>query len=170
MKQALRLLAHLEQVLLATIIIVMVVLFSGSVLVRELSTELSRRIDWVDEATRYLMVWLVFLGLGLALARGKHIAMSSYLNRFPEMSRGIVRKAIDVIGLLFCLYIVWFGIDITRLVFESGQRSPTLGVSNAILYLSLPVGFALLALRYAASLFGVTDRWIGNEDSVGAGH
>ena len=111
------------------------------------------------EATRYLMVWMVFLGLGLALARGRQIAMTSYLARFPDGVRRLVRSTIDLVGLAFSLYIVWFGVDITLLVLASGQSSPTLGVSNAILYLSLPVGFALLAARYAASLFGVIDRW-----------
>ena len=105
------------------------------------------------------MVWMVFLGLGLALARGKHIAMTSYLDRFPDRARRMVRRAIDLVGLLFSLYIVWFGMDITRLVLASGQTSPTLGVSNAILYLSLPVGFALLcrALRRSACSASATD-------------
>ena len=170
MGRLLELLARLEQILLAIIILVMVVLFSGSVLIREVSDELARRIEWVDEATRYLMVWMVFLGLGLALSRGNHIAMSSYLDRFPTASRRLVRKLIDTVGLVFSLYIVWFGMDITLLVLGTGQSSPTLGVSNAILYLALPVGFALLALRYAASLFGITDRWIVNDGSANVGH
>jgi len=169
-RQALQMLSRLEEILLAIVMIAMVVLFSGSVLVREISTELARRTEWVDEATRYLMVWMVFLGLGLALARGKHIAMTSYLDRFPDRARRMVRRAIDLVGLLFSLYIVWFGVDITRLVLASGQTSPTLGVSNAVLYLSLPVGFALLSARYGVSLLGVGDRWSANDGAAGAGH
>ena len=165
----LQLLAQLEQILLAIIIIAMVVLFSGSVLIREVSDDLFRRIDWVDEATRYLMVWMVFLGLGLALARGKHIAMTSYLERFPEDPRRLVRKLIDAVGLVFSLYVVWFGMDITLLVLATGQASPTLGFTTAVLYLALPVGFALLALRYFASLFGITDRWLAEDGSTRTG-
>ena len=166
----LQLLARLEQVLLAIIIIAMVVLFAGSVLIREVSDDLFRRIDWVDEATRYLMVWMVFLGLGLALARGKHIAMSSYLDRFPDGPRRLVRRLIDTVGLLFSLYIVWFGMDITLLVLGTGQASPTLGFTTAVLYLALPVGFALLALRYFASLFSISDRWVADDGSSDVGH
>jgi TRAP-type C4-dicarboxylate transport system permease small subunit len=159
MSKALHYLARIEEFLLAAIIILMVVLYSGAVLAREISIDLARRTEWIDEATRYLMVWMVFLGLGLALARGKHIAMDSYQQRMSEGTRLIVRRAIDAVGLVFCVYIAWFGADITMLVFKSGQTSPTLGMSNAILYLALPVGFALLALRYAASLFGIIDRF-----------
>lgn len=170
MTKVLQLLARLEEVLLAIIIITMVVLFAGAVLIREVSDDLYQRIDWVDEATRYLMVWMVFLGLGLALARGKHIAMTSYLDRFPDRPRMVVRKVIDAVGLAFSLYIVWFGMDITLLVLGTGQASPTLGFTTAVLYLALPVGFALLALRYAASLFGIAHRWQQDDGANAGGH
>lgn len=170
MRKLLDLLARLEQILLAAVILLMVVLFSGAVLAREVSIELARRIEWVDEATRYLMVWMVFLGLGLALARGKHVAMTSFLMHLPERARRLVRRVIDTVGLVFCLYVAWFGAEITLLVLDSGQTSPTLGISNAILYLALPVGFVLLALRYAASLFGLLDRDASGDAAAGAGH
>jgi len=47
---------------------------------------------------------------------------------------------------------------VTLLVLQSGQVSPTLGVSMSWLYGPMPLGFALLALRYALELFGVSDR------------
>jgi C4-dicarboxylate transporter DctQ subunit len=192
------LLARLEEILLAVIFLTMVVLFSGQVLILEIGEPilwlsarlhsvaptlaqgvewvgdhailLARRLYWVDEATRYLMVWMVFLGLGLALARGKHVAMTSYLERFPRRTGRILRRVIDVVGLVFSLYIAWFGIDITRQVWASGQSSPTLGISNSILYLALPVGFALLALRYLASLFSLLDRSGPADPATGTGH
>lgn len=170
MKRSIELLARLEELLLGAIFIIMVVLFSGSVLAREVSISLARRLEWVDEATRYLMVWMVFLGLGVALARAKHISMTSYLDRFPDQTRWLLRKIIDAVGMLFCAYICWFGADITWLVLKSGQTSPTLGVSNAILYAALPAGFALLALRYAMSLFDVIDRWTTGDGISTAGH
>lgn len=159
----LRTIATLERALLASIMIAMTVLYSGAVLVREVSDELYRELAWVDEATRWLMVWMVFLGLGLALEQGKHVAMTSLLATFSRRARRIVRRAIDLVGLLFSLVIVWFGWDITRLVLGTGQVSPTLGLTTAILYLSLPVGFSLLALRYLAGLIGVQDRALENE-------
>ncbi len=160
MSIGLRWLARLEQALLGTILLVMVVFYSGAVLLREVSPDLAQNIAWVDEATRYLLVWMIFLGLGIALQRGKHIAMAAYLDRLGPGLQQVLRKCIDIAGLAFCLYVAWIGIEITRLIFATGQRSPTLGISAGLLYLALPVGFALLALRYAASLFGLLDeRW-----------
>ncbi|GGK21423.1 TRAP transporter small permease [Salinarimonas ramus] len=159
----LRAIATVERVLLASIMIAMTLLYSGAVLVREVSDELYRELAWVDEATRWLMVWMVFLGLGLALEQGKHVAMTSLLATFSQGTRRMVRRAIDLVGLLFSLAIVWFGWDITRLVLGTGQVSPTLGLTTAILYLALPVGFGLLALRYLAGLLGIQERALEHE-------
>lgn len=158
MRRALDLLGRLERGALGALMIVMVLLYSGAVLLREVSPDLARNVAWVDEATRYLMVWMVFLGLGVALARGKQVAMTSFLDRFPGPARRVATTLIDAVGLSFCLYIVWIGATITLRVFGTAQSSPTLGVSTGYLYLALPIGFALLALRYAASLFGELDR------------
>ncbi len=170
MKTMLHWLDRLEHFLLASIFILMVVLYSSAILAREISIQLAQRVEWVDEATRYLMVWMVFLGLGLALARGRQIAMSSYLDRFPEKWRMRVGRVIDAVGLAFSLYVVWFGWDITLLVLNSGQTSPTLRISNAYLYLSLPVGFLLLSLRYGLSLAGILDRRSNSDLTASAGH
>ncbi|HET8728984.1 MAG TPA: TRAP transporter small permease [Alphaproteobacteria bacterium] len=164
-----RLLDALERTLLAAIMMSMVVLYCGAIAVREMFPSLASSVAWVDEATRYLLVWMVFLGLGLALARGKQVAMSAFLDRMPDGPRRLVRSVIDLVGLVFSLYVVWVGVEITQLVAASGQRSPTLGISAAFLYATLPVGFALIALRYGASLFGLIDRWSVAEHTPAGG-
>jgi TRAP-type C4-dicarboxylate transport system permease small subunit len=158
-----RLLAEAERALLSTIMLTMVVLYCSAIAVRSFVPAYASSVAWVDEATRFFLVWMVFLGLGLALAQGKHVAMSVFLQHMPpQLLRGL-RAAIDVTGLVFSLYVVWVGIEITGLVLATGQRSPTLGISAAILYATLPVGFSLLALRYLASLIGLIDRWSAAE-------
>ena len=34
-------------------------------------------LSWSDEAARYLMIWMTFLGAGLALRTGGHVAISN---------------------------------------------------------------------------------------------
>lgn len=137
----------------------MLAIYALSILVREITPDLARNVAWAEEATRYLLVWLVFLALGLALAEGRQIAMNTFLLGFPDRVRLILQKIIDATGLLFCAYITWVGSGLAQMVANTGQLSPTLGISAGWLYLALPVGFLLLALRYGLSLFGVIDRW-----------
>ncbi len=162
----LKALEKLEFFVIAALMLCMVVLYATGIAVREFAPAWSSNVAFVDEATRYLMVWMVFVGLGLALARGRHIAMDVFREKLGDHAASYLRKLIDLIGLGFCLYIAWIGFDIAQRVAGTGQTSPTLGISAGILYASLPAGFALLALRYALSLLGLIDRWNARDDDA----
>lgn len=70
-----------------------------------------------------------------------------------------LRAVIDIVGVLFSLYMAWVAGRTAVFVFGTGQQSATLGMPMGWLYLAPCAGFLLLALRYAASLFGVVDRF-----------
>lgn len=157
--KAMSALASFERVALAILMLVMVALYVGGVLIREITPQFSRNVAWIDEAARYMMVWLVFLSLGLALAEGRQIAMTSFLERMAPTARLWLGRIIDLAGLALSLFIAWVGLEMAQTVGRTGQISPTLGVPAALLYYALPAGFLLLALRYGLSLFGLFDRW-----------
>ena len=69
-----------------------------------------------------------------------------------------IQKIINLTGLVFCIFLAKIGFDLAVFIFDSGQISPTLGISMAGLYAPLPIGFALLGLRYLLELLGVQDR------------
>jgi C4-dicarboxylate transporter, DctQ subunit len=145
-------LRRLERGLLAALMILMALAYAFNVAMRELAASYASRFAWIEEACLFALAWVVFLGLGLALERGRQIAMTSLIERMPPGLRRAVKLAIDVTGLLFSLYIAKLALDITLFVWRSGQTSPTLDVSMAWLYAAAPVGFCLLALRYALEL------------------
>lgn len=156
--QILGLLRRVERLAIALLMIAMSLAYVLNVMVREFATAYAPDFAWIEEATLFGLAWLVFLGLGLVLERGRHIAMSALFDRMSARPRRVVALAINIVGLVFSLYVLKIGIDLTLFVMNSGQISPTLGISMAWLYGVLPVGFALLALRYALELFGVTNR------------
>jgi C4-dicarboxylate transporter, DctQ subunit len=145
-------LRRLERGLVAALMILMALAYAFNVVVRELASTQAAKFAWIEEACLFSLAWVVFLGLGLALERGRHIAMTSLLERLaPGLRRG-VKLAIDLTGLVFSLYIAKLALDITLFVVRSGQSSPTLDVTMAWLYAAMPMGFALLGLRYALEL------------------
>jgi C4-dicarboxylate transporter DctQ subunit len=151
-KSFLEVLRWIERGTVAALMILMALAYAFNVGVRELASTQAAKFAWIEEACLFSLAWVVFLGLGLALERGRHIAMTSLLERLtPRLRRGL-KLVIDVSGLVFSLYIAKLALDITLFVLRSGQTSPTLDVSMAWLYAAMPVGFALLALRYALEL------------------
>lgn len=39
-------------------------------------------ITWSEEAARYMMVWVTFLGAGYAMGKGKHIGVTMFVENF----------------------------------------------------------------------------------------
>lgn len=163
---ALRVLRTIERGLLACLMLAMSLAYVVNVAVRNIVPSLGPHFDWIEEATLITLAWVVFLGLGLALERGRHITMSAFRDRLRGPAKTWIVRAINLVGLVFSLYIAKIGMDITLFVYKSGQVSPTLNISMIWLYGAIPAGFALLALRYALELAGCGHRFAGDREST----
>lgn len=164
---ALSLLRRVERTLLVSIFLTMVGLYFFNVLAREFSGSFASRFAWIEEAVRLLNIFLVFLGLGLALERGLHVGIDTFRDRLPDRMRRPLLKVVDLCGVLFSAYLAWLGIGLVRFVLMTGQRSPTLELPMGWIYAAPVAGFALLGLRFALSLFGAIDRFQPADPLVG---
>lgn len=151
---ALSLLRRVERALLAWILLILSAAFVVNIAVRSLLPVYASTLAWVDEFGVFALAWIVFLGLGLALERREHVAMTVLQDGLSPGPRRVVLMAIRVIGLAFSLYLAKLGVDIAIFVRNSGQISPILNISMFWLYAVVPIGFALLALRYLLGLLG----------------
>ena len=161
--QLLNLLRKIERSVLVALFLIMVLLYTGSVVTREIGGTFASRFAWIEEAVRMMNLFLVFLALGLALERGKHVGITNLRQKLPEPLRRRLLQVIDTVGLLFSLYVAWLAFGLVQFVLKTGQVSPTLGVPIWLIYMAPVVGFVLLALRYGLSLFGVIDRFTPQE-------
>jgi TRAP-type C4-dicarboxylate transport system permease small subunit len=96
---------------------------------------------WVEEASRYLMTWLTFLGSGLVLRYGGHVGIDTLQEAFPRRAPAI-RTAIVAILLAFFGFMLVTGIRYATLTWD--QTTPVLGIPVGAVYLAMPIGFALL--------------------------
>src|ERR1051325_3807219 len=114
-ESVLGLLRGIERGAVAALMILMALVYAFNVGVRELASTHAATFAWIEEACLFALAWVVFLGLGLALERGRQIAMTSLLERLaPRLRRGL-KLVIDLTGLLFSLYIAKLALDITSL-------------------------------------------------------
>ena len=152
--------------LLGLLMLAMTFGYAANVLVREIIPSLAPRLAWIDEVSLFGLVWIVFLAIGLALENGRHIGMRMLLDRMPASAQRGVKIVINLLGLIFSLYMVKVGWEITLFVARSGQASPTLGFSVAWLYWVMPIGFLLLAAQYLVELLGWSDRFAREIDPI----
>lgn len=148
-------LRRVERALLAGILLVLSAAFVVNIAVRSLLPVYASTFAWVDEFGVFVLAWIVFLGLGLALERKQHIAMTALRDSAGPAVRRTVMLLGNLVGLAASLYLAKLGVDIAALVARSGQISPILDVPMVWLYAAVPIGFGLLALRYLLALLGV---------------
>ena len=149
----------LERFIIVFFTVSMIGLYGLNVIVREITPQYASLFAWIDEASRILMVWVVFLSIGIAFDRGRHIAMTTFINSFSNKKFIYFGKIIDLLGFSFSLYCIWLGFKITIFVFNSGQVSPTLNIPMFILYVAPTLGFLLISIRYALSFLNFKNRF-----------
>ncbi|HVO87725.1 MAG TPA: TRAP transporter small permease [Casimicrobiaceae bacterium] len=99
---------------------------------------------WAEEASRYLMIWLTFIGAGPVLRYGAHIGIDTLQERFPRQAP-FIRATIVALLLVFFVVMTWLGVRYAMLTWA--QTTPVLELPVGAVYLAMPIGFALLALH-----------------------
>jgi TRAP-type C4-dicarboxylate transport system permease small subunit len=109
---------------------------------------------WSEEVARFLLIWMVFLGIGVGVKNDAHFAMDilqAYLGKrlgaavrlFNDLCMGALLVLLVLAGLRFA----WFGVF---------QTSPNLEIPMVWVLASIPIG-GLVALVYL--LERVQQRW-----------
>jgi TRAP-type C4-dicarboxylate transport system permease small subunit len=93
----------LERFIIVFFTVSMIGLYGLNVIVREITPQYASLFAWIDEASRILMVWVVFLSIGIAFDRGRHIAMTTFINSFSNKNFLYFGKIIDFLGFVFSL-------------------------------------------------------------------
>jgi len=117
---------------------------------------------WVEEASRYLMIWLTFIGGGLVLRYGGHVGIDSLQERFPALAPWI--RAV-IVALLLALFVFLAGVAARYVALTWVQTTPVMGIPMGAVYLALPVGFGLMALH----LLVMAAPWIRHRRVLGGG-
>jgi TRAP-type transport system small permease protein len=131
--------------LIALFLAVMVVLVFGNVVLRY---AFNSGITVSEEVSRWLFVWLTFLGAIVALKEHGHLGTDMLVSRLPVAGK----KICLVIGQALMLYICWLlfkgSLDQARINWD--VAAPVTGASTAIFYASglvFAVSAALLIVR-----------------------
>jgi TRAP-type C4-dicarboxylate transport system permease small subunit len=103
-----------------------------------------RSILWVEEASRYLMIWLTFLGMGPVLRYGGHLGIDTLQEVLPRHA-AVIRGSIFALLLAFFAFMAWVGLRYAVLAWS--QTTPVLRMPIGAVYLAMPIGFALAMLH-----------------------
>ena len=110
---------------------------------------------WVEEASRYTMVWLTFIGAGPVLRYGGHIGIDTLQQSAPRFAPAIRAAIFALLAVFFCVMIV-VGVRYARLTWA--QTTPVMEVPVGAVYLAMPIGFALMLVHLGLMARGYVAR------------
>ncbi len=109
-------------------------------------------LTWSEETSRYLTVWITFIGASLGVKRGAHIGVEAFTMLIPEKAR----KVIIILGYLICIFfcgvVFVYSIGIIQKQMMYGQISPAMRIPMWWPYAAMPVGSGLMIIRYLSSI------------------
>ncbi len=112
-------------------------------------------LGWVEESSKYLIFYLVFIGAGIA-ARTDRLIRLSFLPDVILKNKFKNNKFFDVLSALFSImfYILAIVYSIQMMFNNADQVSLSLGIKMNIVFAAIPIGCFLLILNTIANLLG----------------
>ena len=121
-------------------------------------------IPWAEEVARHMMIWLTFLGCGLVLRSGGHIAIDNLQDAVsPRAGRWIRGLIVGLIATFFLVLIYAGYFYVKRTMF---QLTAATQIPFGYIYLAMPVGcvLTLVHLALVARTYIFERAFIADED------
>jgi TRAP-type transport system small permease protein len=131
-----------NRVLLGALMIAMFTLVFANVVTRY---GFGFSLAWIEEVARFLMIWATFLGAGLALREGRHVAIEMLQDRLSPAARRRLRLALGIVILAFLAFLVVLGARFV--IFGWDKIMMATQVSRGIPYLAIPIGTAMFTVH-----------------------
>ena len=139
-----RVLDHLLVIGLAA----MVLMVLGNVVLRYL---FNSGLEFSEEVSRFVFVWLTFIGGVVALKEGLHLGMDTVVKRLPHRGR-LICFWISHLLMLWCCALLWMGsweqakVNLTNRAPVSGL--PVAAIYGVGLFAAAAMGFIILQLLW----------------------
>ena len=111
---------------------------------------LNNSMGWADELSRFVFIWVCFLGATLSFYHDEHVGLSFVLERIRSIRiRGIIKILDEVLIMLVLLALVWYGWIVA---ISATNVSPALYIPMKYVYMIVPFCGTLMAFMNLAKM------------------
>ena len=108
---------------------------------------------WALEVTGVLFAWLIFIGMSYGVRVGAHIGVDAAVRMLGERAARVVGMVAIALCMVYAAILVWGGFEYVLKMYQVGIEMEDVPIQQWIPRLVLPVGFALLLLRFGQALW-----------------
>lgn len=140
-----RFISNLEKYICVATFVVMLTLTFVNIVSRYL---LTMSLSFTEEIVTSLFVIASLAGASIAIREHAHLGLDFITSYFPKSIQRLLFVLGNVLGIVFCSVVFHHGAIMVYHEFESGQVSATMQWPEWIYGMTVPVGSALLIVRY----------------------
>ena len=106
----------------------------------------NQSLEWAEEVSRHMMIWLTFIGAGPVLRYGGHIAVENLQDALPPKAAIALRAVVAALLFAFFGFMVWYGwLYMERTMF---QLTAVTQIPFAYIYSAMMFGGMLLIVHW----------------------
>lgn len=108
---------------------------------------------WALELTGVMFAWLIFVGMSYGVRVGAHIGVDAAVKLLGKGAARVVGSIAAVLCIIYALIVTFGGYQYVRKMYDVGILMQDIPIQSWIPRIILPIGFALLAFRFAQVLW-----------------
>lgn len=106
---------------------------------------------WSEELSRFILVWMTFLGAAVLAWDGRHLCVDVFFNGFSKTVQNAIRRLSMAIIVIFLTYVMYHGWIVVKL--EKYNEIGALTISGSYYMLPFFVGGGLIIFALLARFF-----------------
>jgi len=118
-----------------------------------ISRLIGQALPWTEEVSRYLFIWMAFLGMAAGFRSAQHARVSAFINLMPPLLKRLLVHLYVLAGFVFFSVVAYEGFQLSLRQFHSGETSPALGVGMYLVSLAVALSAALAILAHFESVY-----------------
>ena len=109
-------------------------------------------LPWTEEATRFLFVWMVFLGLAAGFRTVESARVVVFIAMARRLSGTLPCRSMSALSVLFFVLMGWTGITLVRQQIMMNEKAATLAIPMWVIGLVMPISSVIAILAIVESL------------------
>ena len=105
--------------------------------------------QWTEELARYLMIWMVFIGINIALRKEEHIKIPLLAERVPPFAAKVMGYTVDLMVAYFLIILLKQGYLMT---INTGMTASTMHFSMHWIFMAVPMAAFLTLIQLLLNL------------------
>lgn len=91
----------------------------------------------IEEGSRFVFTWMMFLGISIGVYRRKHLGVDFLVEKYPKKLKRVISLLADILTLILFVILAVYGFKYSASTMR--MFSPIMGIPYGLVYLCVPL-------------------------------